>query len=190
VEGMRNESIVASALVYYSQDNVSDGQVAFRQAVSTPVHGQGDDRGLWEVYGLQYGDALVQPLGQVDTFEGQSLAFPNVYQHRVSPFSLIDPTRPGHRSFLAFFLVDPTQRVLSTARVPPQQAEWMWEGLMDAMADSVPVRVLQKLIVEYVGWPMSAEEARCHRRALLEERKGMIRDNTEGVFEQRLKGDY
>ena len=147
VEGMRNESIIASAVSYYSQDNVSDGHLAFRQAVDEPVHDPGDDDGLRRVYGLRYGDVLVQPLGEVPIFEGQSIAFPNVYQHRESPFSLVDPTRPGHRSYLAFYLVDPTQRVLSTARVPPQQAEWMEEGLAEAMADSVPVKVLQALIV-------------------------------------------
>ena len=42
------------------------------------------------------------------------LAFPNVVQHRVSPFRLADPTRPGHRKLLALFLVDPHIRILST----------------------------------------------------------------------------
>jgi len=40
--------------------------------------------------------------------EGRCIAFPNIYQHRVSPFELRDKSKPGHRKILAFFLVDPT----------------------------------------------------------------------------------
>ena len=136
-----------------------------------------------DVCGLQNDEPLVQPLGEVGTPEGQSIAFPNVYQQRRSSLCLVDPTRPGHRSFMAFYLVDPTQRVLSTARVPPQQAEWMEEGLAEAMADSVPVKALQALIMEYVGWPMTEQEAQRHRRAMAKQRRAMLTEYTAQVFE-------
>jgi hypothetical protein len=51
-------------------------------------------------------------------------------QHRVSPFKLIDPTKKGHRRFIALWLVDPTKRVLSTANVPPQQMTWYLESVL------------------------------------------------------------
>jgi hypothetical protein len=51
-------------------------------------------------------------------------------QHRVSPFELIDPTKPGHRRFVALWLVDPTKRIISTANVPPQQLSWYNESLL------------------------------------------------------------
>ncbi|WP_411075936.1 DUF4246 family protein [Streptomyces sp. cmx-4-7] len=38
-------------------------------------------------------------------------------RHRVGSFRLADPTRPGHRRFLAFFLVDPSRRIVSTSDV-------------------------------------------------------------------------
>jgi hypothetical protein len=44
---------------------------------------------------------------------------------QVQPFKLADPTKRGVRKILVFFLVDPGVRVLSTARVPPQQLAWM-----------------------------------------------------------------
>ena len=56
--------------------------------------------------------------------EGRLVTFPNTVQHRVAPFALADPTKPGHRKILALFLIDPHRRVISTANVPPQQAEW------------------------------------------------------------------
>jgi Protein of unknown function (DUF4246) len=53
-------------------------------------------------------------------------------QHRVSPFKLQDPTKPGHRRFIALWLVDPHQRIVSTANVPPQQLDWWAEAIFGA----------------------------------------------------------
>lgn len=30
--------------------------------------------------------------------------FPNIYQHKVEPFKLIDPSKPRHRKFLVYFV--------------------------------------------------------------------------------------
>ncbi|KAF3047191.1 hypothetical protein E8E12_011596 [Didymella heteroderae] len=51
-------------------------------------------------------------------------------QHRVSPFELADPTKPGRRRFIALWLVDPHKRIISTANVPPQQLSWWAESLV------------------------------------------------------------
>ena len=50
-----------------------------------------------------------QVLGDVPTSEGKCLAFPNIYVH---PFELVGKMHPGVRKTLAFFLLDPTERVL------------------------------------------------------------------------------
>ena len=162
--------------------------MAFRQAVC-PLHYEQrmDERDMKGWYGLENGAALVQPWGQVDTFAGQSIAFPNLYQQCRSPLILLDHTRPGHRSFIAFFLVDPTQRVLSTARVPPQKAGWVEERLAEAMEDSVPVKALLARIVQHAGWPMQREEARKHRRRMERERVAFTAEHTQAVFEKRLR---
>jgi hypothetical protein len=66
-------------------------------------------------------DLLNQNLGSIITKSGRAIAFPNLYQHCVAPFSLLDNSKPGHRKILVFFLVDPAYHILSTALVPPQQ---------------------------------------------------------------------
>lgn len=48
----------------------------------------------------------------------------------MSGFRLQDPTKPGHRRFIALWLIDPTRRIISTANVPPQQAEWWREAVL------------------------------------------------------------
>jgi hypothetical protein len=72
---------------------------------------------------------------------------PSNSQHRVSPFALIDPTKPGHRRFIALWLVDPTKRIISTANVPPQQADWYTESLFGTASSSYP-RALAKFPAE------------------------------------------
>lgn len=74
-------------------------------------------------------------------------------QHRVSSFRLKDATKPGHRRFLALWLVDPHERIVSTANVPPQQRDWY------ADSENYPPESL-----------MTVGEAQEHRLKLMDER--------------------
>ena len=188
VEGMRNECIVASGIAYYEQCNTGPSSLAFRCAVAEPAYEQNDDRGPPAVYGLSNGEALVQPLGAIDTCEGRCIAFPNVFQHRVAPFSLLDASKPGHRSILVLFLVDPTISILSTSRVPPQQKDWLpAAGGDSAVTDALAgVRVLSELVDSYLDWPMSRAEAEQHREKLMHERKYFVEENTSTVYEREF----
>ncbi len=147
VEGMANERIVATGLYYYASANISESRLAFRAAVGDGLceggtflaYEQWDRRGYLSVYGLTHEHALNQELGHVVAREDKCVAFPNVYQHRVAPFELEDPARPGHRKILAFFLVDPLTRVHSTSDVPPQQAQWYRDAVYgSSMAKKLP----------------------------------------------------
>jgi hypothetical protein len=132
VEGMENETIVASAIVYLESENITESRLAFRQAVAMPKPSQGDERSGRELYGIEENKPAVQVLGSVHTKAGRAIAFPNILQHRVQPFELLDRKKPGHRTILVYFLVDPCehQRVISTtAHVAPQQREWVTEYL-------------------------------------------------------------
>jgi hypothetical protein len=54
----------------------------------------------------------------------------------VSSFKLADPTKPGHRRFIALWLVDPHQRIISTASVPPQRQDWWLDSAFGKSTDS------------------------------------------------------
>lgn len=54
----------------------------------------------------------------------------------MSSFSLQDDTKPGHRRFIALWLVDPLQRVISTANVPPQQFDWWAEAVFGSESNA------------------------------------------------------
>ncbi|OKL62951.1 hypothetical protein UA08_01761 [Talaromyces atroroseus] len=165
IEGQLNERIVASAIYYYDNKNISPSSIAFRHRGMDDFYGisyeQDRHEFLQQVYGFPQDFArnswnsgqITQELGSVTSEEGRLITFPNTLQHRVSPFSLEDPSQPGHRKILAIFLVDPHHRIASTANVPPQRQDWRKDaGHSDA----------QKSI--------TMEEAKAYRAELMIER--------------------
>ncbi|MCX5175259.1 DUF4246 domain-containing protein [Streptomyces virginiae] len=161
VEGMLNERIVSTGIYYWDSENITESRLGFRAALDDPNYEQNDDNGLREVYGLEDEDALNQALGSTATPAGRCLAFPNVLQHRVGEFSLADATRPGHRKILAFFLVDPSERIVSTSDVPPQQP---WSDTST----------------------MTLEQAKTYREQLMQERKFFVDEHNEQLYEREF----
>ncbi|MEV7415250.1 DUF4246 domain-containing protein [Streptomyces sp. NPDC089919] len=161
VEGMLNERIVSTGIYYWDSENTTESRLSFRAALDDPEYEQSDDDGMREVYGLENEDALNQQLGSAATPEGRCLAFPNVLQHRVGSFRLADPTRPGHRKILAFFLVDPSTTIVSTSDVPPQQP---WAATST----------------------MTLEQARDYREHLMQERKFFVDEHNEQLYEREF----
>ncbi|KAK4227016.1 hypothetical protein QBC38DRAFT_536759 [Podospora fimiseda] len=162
VEGMMNEHIVATALYYLDSENITESHLEFRAQTSGAYLnsekpwqnvGQGEYMWMGSVYGTSFGagsgGSAQQKYGTVLTPEGRLLAFPNVFHHRVSGFKLVDKTKPGHRRFIALWLVDPHTRIISTANVPPQQGEWWGEqafGRQNEGETKMPGEMVQLLL--------------------------------------------
>jgi hypothetical protein len=161
VEGMMNERIVSTGIYYWDSENITDSRLSFRAKVEHPQYEQNDRTGPRLVYGLDNEYALNQVLGSAETRPGRALAFPNILQHRVDPFRLADPSRPGHRKILAFFLVDPSVTIVSTSDVPPQQP---WSPTST----------------------MTLEQAKDFRRQLMQERKFFVDEQNEKIYEREF----
>ncbi|KAF2099439.1 hypothetical protein NA57DRAFT_37564 [Rhizodiscina lignyota] len=178
VEGALNEHICATALYYYDSYNITESRLEFRQAINaeemTMRPGQYEYDSLEEYYGILNENEAIQELGSVATREGRLLAFPNVMQHRVRPFSLADRTKDGHRKILVMFLVDPNIRVLSTAHVPPQRKDW-WADEVRKIPEfeELPQELFDRIIEGVEGFPMSWDEALNVREKLMAERGAM-----------------
>ncbi|MCM9076525.1 MULTISPECIES: DUF4246 domain-containing protein [Streptomyces] len=161
VEGMMNERIVSTGIYYWDSENITESRLGFRAALDDPNYEQNDDNGLREVYGLEDEDSLNQVLGSASTPAGRCLAFPNILQHRVDSFRLADTARPGYRKILAFFLVDPSERIVSTSDVPPQQP---WSDTST----------------------MTLEQAKTYREQLMQERKFFVAEHNEQLYEREF----
>ncbi len=193
VEGMANEKIVATGLYYYACDNITQSRLGFRTVVGNGnepedrdqlPYEQYDARGYYTAYGFGGGDPLNQKLGHVVTEEGKCIAFPNLYQHRVDPFELADPTKPGHRKILCFFLVDPLTRIHSTSDIPPQQEKWLTDEMLRAPGLQVLPGELIKMIADHATEAtMSQQEAEEHRERIMHERQTFVLWHNEDVYE-------
>lgn len=115
-----------------------------------------------------------QFLDGIVTKQDRCIVFPNIYQHQVQPFELLDKTRPGSRQILVFFLVDPQSRILSTTNVPPQQWDWaLSAGLLRGVSCRLPPE-LAAMMESHLDWPMRLKEAKEHRLELMSERKKSV----------------
>ncbi|KAL3467016.1 hypothetical protein BJX64DRAFT_284164 [Aspergillus heterothallicus] len=172
VEGQLNEHICATALYYYESTNISESRLSFRQESSFissyPPHKI--DPWIGAVYGCEDHGPRVQEVISVQCRQGRLLTFPNIFQHRVAPFSLVDRNKPGHRKILALFLVDPNITVISTANVPVQRADW-WENADDGNGTTEL---------------MSMEDAKHYRDELMDERKAFVGEQDEAFQSLRF----
>ncbi|KAL4904320.1 hypothetical protein BDW74DRAFT_29391 [Aspergillus multicolor] len=183
VEGQLNERICATAIYYYDCENITENTLSFRHRADVDyIQDVSYEQGQFEflrVFGFDRNagssdDApITQDLGGVSCRTGRLLTFPNTLQHRVSPFSLADRSKPGHRKIVALFLIDPNRRIISTANVPPQREDWCneWiETTYDLLASRLPVE-LQDIIHEHLDFtPMTMDEAKVYRQELMDER--------------------
>ncbi|KAJ7911603.1 hypothetical protein B0H13DRAFT_2009347 [Mycena leptocephala] len=184
VEGMVNESIVASGIYYYDEENITESKLSFRVPVGEPIyHGQDDSECMCLLYNMNRDSECLQDIGAVVTKAGRALSWPNLFQHCVSPFKLADPSKPGHRKILAIFLLDPTKDpVVSTTDIPPQQAEWAAAAFEEACTDTSSVvsglpQELRDLIKDH--FPTTA-----YRLKLMKERTAFVKDHTGTVYGQ------
>lgn len=198
VEGQVNERICASALFYYDSENVSDSHLFFRTMCDVEQmginfeydqdHRDGEPFGYYfgkDPYDYHFSTPVDQGHTAVDqgyvlTREGRLLVFPNVYQHCVGTFDLVDETKPGHRKIVALFLVDPETPVVSTAHVPPQQKHWA-QG--DPLAARLPTEVVG-MVREHLECPYGFAEAAELREELMAER-GAGDDEVNKVMTRR-----
>lgn len=138
---------------------------------------QDDYEGVEELYGVEQEGPQVQEIGRVVTKEGRLLAFPNVFQHRVAPFTLEDPLKAGHRKILALFLIDPHCRIISTANVPPQQKDWWSPEIRDsARLEQLPKEIMDQVVEDVEDFPISFETAKELKLKLMEERKVYVEE--------------
>jgi hypothetical protein len=196
VEGQMNEHICATALYYLHSENIISSNLSFRMETSADLHynyeydvGQSAFHWMEQLYGTALGESkspCLQNYGSVETRQGRLLAFPNVLHHRVSPCKLIDPTKPGHCRFIALWLVDPANRIISTANVPPQQMTWYGDSLLGSTS-SARAEGLSKLPPDLVT--LLAEEGLAGIEATKDGKLPReLMDMVKGYFEEADSG--
>lgn len=169
IEGMKNESIVATGIYYYDCENIANSLLEFRKAIPNPEEDEEYD--FEQNSGIPQMGILNQNLGYVGTIKDRCIAFPNIYQHKVSSFNLKDSSQNGTRKILVFFLVDPSKTIISTKNVLPQQKEWIDDILFTyrSFGKDFPLELIQN-ITSFLPL-LDFDKASKYRLNLMKERK-------------------
>ncbi|KAK6342339.1 hypothetical protein TWF718_007741 [Orbilia javanica] len=187
VEAMMNERIISTGIYYYAQENITESELEFRRTLPSMEDmswSLPQDSNWTTVHNMSSSGNSVQEIGGIKTINNRAIAFPNIYQHQVQPFKLVDPTKPGYRKVLVFFLCDPSEEndVPTTRVVAPQQPEArkdLVEALRQGPLGSLPEEVF-RLIVEELPPVVTREEAEKYREELMTERSSFI-ENSDAV---------
>ncbi|RAK75457.1 DUF4246 domain-containing protein [Aspergillus fijiensis CBS 313.89] len=187
VDGMLNEHIVATAHFCYSAENITESRISYQQRDRLHIFGhQPDPFCIYKLYGIppcpgpgEDPNALpLQTLGSVAVTQGRFLMWPNALRYKRLPFSLLDPSRPGHQRCVVLRLVDPHYRICSTRNVPPQQHDW-WRNAVLANSATTPLSTLPQELMDMVmketgPWPMQLSEALQHKADSEKEREKAV----------------
>lgn len=191
IEGQLNEHIVATALFYYDSENISDCNLDFRATADKEDLGldleyaQSDELNIQRAFAIDDLEDINQDVGSVLTRPNRALFFPNLFQHHVSPFQLVDSTKSGHRKILALFLVDPAIPIISTANVPPQQRSW-WSRQVNDLNNTALMNLppeIRILVSSEVQWPIDEEEAKETRLELMAERSKLSQEKVQSLVQ-------
>lgn len=179
IEGVPTERIISTGIYYFSQENIDDNYLKFREAECDP-----DGAGRVQcAKGYGWGSKMNHPLGKVETKEGRLLAFPNTYQHCVTDISLKDKSKPGHRKLLVFFLVDPNEEILSSSRIPPPRKDWLTEAIRGTLNSIVPPEITETILDNDLDLP-DLETAKKNRDYLMFTRKYYVVHQNDTLFER------
>lgn len=188
------QDIVATAIYFYDIENITESLIEFRTAADLDEshldYAKNEHGPLEQVFGAKslHGEPAIQQLGSLNCKPNRLLAFPNTLHHRVQPFSLADPSRPGCRRFLVLWLVDPHYRIASTANVPPQQHDWLAPLTIDkVLAKQGMAAELEDMIKQHTDdYPMSLDTAKKLRLELMEERTKLMPHVENSIVEYHL----
>ncbi len=188
IHGQMNERVCATAHYVYSHQNTTVPTISFRRRINP------EEAGLAkayitsppfapEVYGVGGNDPPIQKIGDVSLREGRVVVFPNTFQTKMNPFSVADPSRPGHLRMLTLHLIDPNRRAMSTAMVPCQRRDW-WAREVRSTCPTfwrLPTEVWDRVVKLVDGWPLGKEEAQEMRTEFMEERERFRKQHTESM---------
>lgn len=188
MEGINAEKIIATGIYYYNIENIQPHYLRFRTTLNSNIDELLYPQSCPEYVKYHYGFSISNDdqqssgnvlnanisLGRIPTRENLCLFFPNFLQHRISKLSLDDTWKNGSRSILVFFLINPFEKVLSTAFVPPQQAEA--EEVVTADKSDVEYNLPRGL--------MKLEDAKMYQELLMFERK--YECSNQNAFHQRV----
>ncbi|KRX02846.1 hypothetical protein PPERSA_04049 [Pseudocohnilembus persalinus] len=128
VEGMSHENIIATGVYFINIDKeIEGGQLYYKRNFTK------DERVFLGDYEKQIIEDFSKPLGSLKTEEDLIIAFPNSHIHRLGTIKNVsqDKNQCKKRRIIAFFIVNPFTRIISTQTQPEQQGQISYQQACD-----------------------------------------------------------
>lgn len=119
VEGTPYEHIIAASVQYLEVTGLTPSFLEFRKPTVINEENvdyiQNDEKYTTHHFGIKghHDGTMHMNLGNIRCNTDKYVVFPNIIQHRVMPFKLADQCTEGTRTILAFFVINPSVRILS-----------------------------------------------------------------------------
>lgn len=202
MEGQMNERIIATFVYCVELENIVAPHVSFRAPTEAYMRAKTDHHKFLffehndsdlvspvctyaeRVFGTRLvnrrdgkGHHAVQNNGHVYMRPNRVVAWPNSMHHRFSAVQLEDVTKPGKMRFVQVSLVDPEQRIVSTANVPPQRGDWFGDGLIRGGDDlsKIPPEVIALMMGRGVEIPIETLKKTATLQEEEERREGRMK---------------
>lgn len=172
-DGMIQEKIVATGIYCMSQsESLEDHGVSFRREINA-------QETLY--FANHYRNRIPPPftatrelkVGTVLVPEGRMLVWPNRYQHKCLPLRNHGNETCCRRLF-TFFLIDPSNRIVSTSDVPDQRWDNRKRKLEDLLQEASKGHYLPDLVIhnmfQYARHGFSVDQERQHRYSMVQQR--------------------
>ncbi|KAJ2745220.1 hypothetical protein GGI19_006524 [Coemansia pectinata] len=180
--GRDHERIFAVGLYFYEMENIACARLKMRDpVVGRAFKSQEEKDQFCKAHNVtdndETGCMFSQEFEGIEIKAGRYICYPNLYQVKMPSFTLADPTKPGSVKCIAFYIVDPTEKVTSTDIVPPRDPSWAKTGepATSALVDSA-ARAAYKL--------------ECTKRDFLRRKHAKKNEKVGYRFEVPLQVDY
>ncbi|KAJ2891841.1 hypothetical protein IWW38_003454 [Coemansia aciculifera] len=127
--GRSEERIFVVGLYIYEMENIVSAKLKLRDPIVSSTFESDEERHAFcqEHYVVDEEHSVptfVQEFEGIEIKRGRYICYPNLYQVKMPSFTLADPTKPGSVKCIAFYIVDPSTKLMSTSLVKPQDPSW------------------------------------------------------------------
>ncbi|KAJ2814218.1 hypothetical protein H4S07_000016 [Coemansia furcata] len=138
--GGYDENIFAVGMYFCEMENIASAKLKLRDPVKRfAFRNQEEKNSFCKTHDVTESDEtscmFSQEFEGIDIKAGRFICYPNLYQVKMPSFTLADSTKPGSVKCIAFYVVDPSTRVMSTDSVCPRDPTWIKTGELVTLSE-------------------------------------------------------
>ncbi|KAK6505703.1 hypothetical protein TWF481_007595 [Arthrobotrys musiformis] len=176
LNGFRNERIIATGIYTYAQENITEPYLSLRRRAFGKIK-----------------PTTPQEIESIRLKDNRAIVYPNIHEHRLAPFHLLDPSKPGFTKLLIFYYCDPSSShtLQTTSQIPPQQPNIIPAILRHtSLGHRLPEEVFVQILSYLPDTAIPFEEAVCYRQQMYDFQQEWMNSVNNEVFYDEYERDH